>query len=258
MHSPESSTHSQYTDRQELKTKDILTFGTLFYVAWILSDLFNGSWIIVFSFEYLSISLALLIGITVALYVAAYKAHKYLYVNDLKQFENVSDDSAQTRYPLYLLRNPWRIVTYRILLLNGIAFYLTWCNIASCLNVGIVIAFVADLSIYIASNIALSILMVIVCAYIVCDFWFFKEYLIFTYSPFFILFWALGGILTNSGSEDGDLKDATQKIVISLLVLSGIYFLVKVVAGIEYAVRQKKLSQIGADEKNYSLLQEKV
>merc|ERR1712154_73846 len=238
---------------QELMSKDILTFGVLFYIAWIASDLFNGAWVIVFSFEYLTAALFLLIGITVSLYIAAWKGHKYLYIQSIREFENVSDDSQQTRYPLYLLRSPLRITLYRILLLNGIAFYLTWTNIASCLNIGIVVAFVADMSIYIASNIALSVLTVIVLVYIVLDFYYLREYLVFTYSPYFILLWALSGILTNSGDEYGDLKGAPKVFVTGLLILSAVSLVVKVVLGIYYGVKEKKLA---GNQNNYSSMEE--
>merc|ERR1712039_380739 len=131
-------------------------------------------------------------------------------------------------------------------------------GIASCLNIGIVMAYVADLSIYIASNIALSVLTVIVLVYIVLDFWYLREYLVFTYSPYFILLWALSGILTNSGEEYGDLKGVSEVMVTGLLILSGVCLLVKIVLGIFYAVKEKKL--LAGDEKSYNLLneQEKV
>lgn len=239
----------------ELKQKGIVTFGTLFYVAWIASDFFNGSWIIVFSFEYLSIALVLIMGITVSLYVAAIKAHKYLAPKDLKEFENVSDDSQQTRYPLYLLRSPCRITSYRVLLLNGICFYLTWLNIATCLNIGIVFAFVADLNVYVASNIALSVLLSIVLVYIFLDFYYLREYLVFTYSPYFILIFALSGILSNSGEEYGDLKGVPKVLVTGLLILSGLSLVYKIISGIYLAIKEKKLKQSGQD---YSLMPEKV
>jgi len=243
---------------QELRSKDIVTFGVLFYIAWIASDLFNGAWILVFSFEYLTIALVLILGITISLYIAAWKAHSYLYIKTLAEYENVSDDSQQTRYPLYLLRSPMRVTAYRVLLLNGICFYLTWLNIASCLNIGIVIAFVADSSVYIASNVALSVLTCIVLAYIFLDFYYLREYLVFTYSPYFILLWALSGILTNSGEEYGDLKGVSEVMVTGLLILSGVCLLVKIVSGIYYAVKEKKL--LAGDSKSYSLMneQEKV
>merc|ERR1712176_719973 len=119
-------------------------------------------------------------------------------------------------------------------------------------------AYVGDLDIYAASSIACSVLTVIVLAYIFLDFYYLREYLVFTYSPYFILLWALSGILTNSGEEYGDLKGVSEVMVTGLLILSGVCLLVKIVSGIYYAIKEKKL--LAGDEKSYSLMneQEKV
>jgi len=236
---------------QELKTKNILTFGVLFYVSWILSDIFNGSWIILFSFEYITIAGILLVCITISLYLNAFASHKY--IGSIKQYENVSDDSAQSIYPLYLLRSKVRVTLYRIFVLNGVAFYLTWCNIATCLNVGIFLAYKCNLDVYTASIIPLTILTVIILVYLCLDFYYLREWLVYTYSPYFILIWALSGIITNSGDNEGDLKGASKVFVAILLGLSVISFVAKIISGIYYAVKQRKLEENTSD--NYTLFQ---
>merc|ERR1712154_240085 len=108
----------------ELKSQNILTFGTLFYISWIFSCIFNGSWIALFALERLTLSAIVLVSISISLYINGYVSHKYI--------GSASDPSNNEIYPSYLNSKTTRTL-YRILVLNGIAFYATWCSIAQCL-----------------------------------------------------------------------------------------------------------------------------
>jgi len=219
--------------RDELQST--LPFGKTFYISWILSCVFNGAWIILFAFEELTISALLLISISIALYVNGYVNHKYIGLAAQKR-EN-PDAEQPIEFPMYMLSKCcccYVTGAYRILLLNGIAFYATWTSIAQCLNIAIFLTYVADVNVYTSSLIALTILTIVILVYWFLDFYRFRSWLIYTYSPYAVLLWALSAVSTNS--EDGDLglKGATRVWVYALIVMVAIGTVCKIIMGICY------------------------
>ena len=214
-----------------------LTFGTVFYISWIASCIFNGSWILLFSFEYITISTVVLILISVALYVNAYSNHKYI---GLASEYNPNDDASNnTLYPMYIL-NQTVIVLYRILLLNGITFYATWTSIAQCLNIAIFLTYVANVYSNTASLVALAILNVVLLVYWFLDFYYLRKWLVYTYSPYAVLLWALGAISTNPNEGDLALKGATRVYVYVLIAMVAVATVCKIISGILYAMKPQK------------------
>eukprot|EP01083_Nonionella_stella_P011411 32440_1 len=244
----------------ELQSEGTVSFGVLFYVSWIASCVFNMAWIVLFGFEYITLSGIVLVFITISLYMNAYISHKYMFelAQKSQSLQIKTQDTQFTSvtpspFPDYLLISQCRRVVYRVLINNGVAFYAGWCSVASCLNFGLFLAFPCDVDQYIASVAALSVLSVILLAYLSLDFYALKRLFIYTYSPYVVLLWALSGILTNEGNNDGDLKGASQDFVMVLLVVVGVAFVGKIICGIVYWIGNKKKQETENDNRYYCL-----
>jgi len=214
----------------ELKSKDILTFNLSFYITWLLSCAFNMGWIISFSLEQTAFATVVLICISVSLYANAYISHKYI--------GGLTFGSDNT-YPAYL-KNKTSRVLYRVLLLNGVAFYATWCTIAQCLNIAIFLTYDAKMDVYAASQVALGVLTTLIVAYWSLDFYFLRKWLAYTYSPYAVLLWALGAVSTNSSEGALGLTGPTATWVTVLLALAAVGTVAKVISGVLYACRSSK------------------
>jgi len=208
--------------------KSTLMFGRGFYISWIVSCLCNMGWIVAFATEQITLSTFVLIAITLALYTNLWFSHRYL----------GSMDDDKSVYPSFLVSSKCARVTYRILVLNGVAFYATWTSIAQCLNIAITLTYEAKVDLDTSCLIALSILTGTLVVYWICDFKVLRSYLIYTYSPYAVLLFALSAITTNP--EDGNmaLTGATRTFVNVLLGLSAVTALMKIVGGIMYALNK--------------------
>jgi len=239
--------------RQELQTKEILTFGKSFYISWIVSCICNGSWIILFAFEELTVSAIILICISIALYINGYTSHKYIGRAAIYRMENEMGQSVDnsTEFPSYLLSR-CSINSYRGLILNGIAFYATWTSIAQCLNIAIFLTYVANMNAYTASIIALTILTIVILSFWFLDFYYLRSWLIYTYSPYAVLIWALYAVSTNSNEGDLGLKGPTKSFEMALLIMSIVGTVLKIISGVIYACKPKEQQVSSQHIKQYS------
>merc|ERR1711994_1088577 len=94
--------------------------------------------------------------------------------------------------------------TYRVLVLNGVAFYATWTSIAQCLNIAITLTYEGDIDRDTSCIVALSVLTGTLVVFWICDFYALRSYLIYTYSPYAVLLFALSAISTNPDEPDED------------------------------------------------------
>ena len=240
--------------RQELNSKDILTFGKVFYISWIFSCIFNGGWIVLFAYERLTISAILLISISISLYINGYTSHKYIGLAAIAMAKPRADNGNpdnSTEFPSYLLTR-CSINSYRILVLNGVAFYATWCSVAQCLNIAIFLTYVADVYVYTSSLIALGILTAVILTYWFLDFYYLRSWLIYTYSPYPVLLWALSAVATNDKDGDLGLKGPTRTWVFALLIMVAVGTVCKIVSGIVYACKSKEPESKGQHVQQYS------
>ena len=159
---------------EDLKSSQILMFGRNFYISWILSCVCNMGWIVAFATEQITLSTFVLLAITGTLYWNLWTTHRYL--------GQMDDDKAV--YPSFLITSKCARTTYRVLLLNGVAFYGTWTSIAQCLNIAITFTYEADVDVYTSCLVALSVLTATLVLYWICDFYVLRSYLIYTYSPY--------------------------------------------------------------------------
>lgn len=242
--------------RQELQSKGLLTFSPAFYLSWIASCVFNGAWIITFAFESLTLSAIVLISCAIALYVNAYANHKYIGLAAraaVTAHEEADEASANAnQFPSYILTKS-SIAWYRFLLLNGIMFYTTWVSIAQCLNIAIFLAYVANVDVYAASCVALGILTAVILTYWFLDFYYLRSWLVYTYSPYAVLLWALSWVSTNP--EDGDklpLKGAARTWIYVLIAMVSVATACKIVSGMLWCCRPRQEQLNQTHVQNYS------
>jgi len=231
----------------ELTSKNILTFTLPFYISWLLSCVFNISWIVSFAYEQIAFSAVVLICIFLTLFYNAYTAHKYI--------GSIMFDPSAFTFPSYLKQSKTARVLYRVLLLNGVAFYTTWCSIAQCLNIAIFLTYDAKVDVYAASQVALGVLTTLIIAYWSLDFYFLRKWLAYTYAPYAVLLWALGAVSTNPSYDEGNqpgLKGPTQTWVVALLVLAGVGTVAKVISGVVYACRAGQESVEDVEERPFA------
>lgn len=215
----------------EIKANDTITFGKLFYISWILSCVFNGLWISLFAMEQLTISSLVLISISLSLYVNGWVGHKYVGVT--------AEDTDSCTVSLY-----------RVFVLNGVAFYGTWCSIAQCLNIAIMITYDFDVNVDTASMIALAILTIVILAYWFLDFYYLRKWLAYTYSPYAVLLWALSAITTNPREGEMALTGVRRTWVNVLLIMVAVGTVCKFVSGILFVCRQQSIND--KDVKTYT------
>lgn len=215
----------------DLKSQNTPTFGKMFYISWILSCVFNALWITLFALEELIISALVLIAISISLYVNGYVNHKYIGLAS-------TQDSNDDEFPSYIT-SKCSIILYRILVLNGIAFYGTWCSIAQCLNIAIMFTYSFDVYVYTSSLIALSVLTIVILAYWFLDFYYLRSWLAWTYSPYAVLLWALSAVSTNPKEGELALKGATRTWVNVLVVMVIVGTVCKFVSGFLYVCKQQ-------------------
>ena len=186
-----------------------------FYIVYIINNVLNIGWIIAFDRsgkrpELLIIAMFLLWLITFTLYICGVLICKYLSRAGatLEQSGNVKDI--------------WMI---RMFTLNGIAFYGTWCTVASLLNFTIVLKYRTRVSDEMAIWICLGILTVEIIAWFILETFVFDKHLRYCFSQYITLLVALSGLL--SKQADSSKLEACTLYVIFLLSVTAVLSLVK-------------------------------
>lgn len=182
-----------------------------FYGCFILSTVFITTWFFTWTrLEALQSLIMLVIQqlfLEVAFGLACSNLREYLQARDISS-ENKSDVWCQ-----------------RILVQNGILFYLTWTLAATMLSFSIVLNRDLDVSDQSASLASLVILTIVVVGYFVCESWVFPTYTEYTVSFYIGLIWAFSGIFSGVWGEN----DVIGGYVLALLILSCILLVVRIV-----------------------------
>jgi hypothetical protein len=113
----------------------------------------------------------------------------------------------------------------RILVHNAWGIYASWVTIATLLNLGIVLTYVANMSVHIASSICLSILATELVVYFIVDNLFFERYLRYLITPYIVPHVALAGVL----SANWDPLSSNSVFVMATLVWVVLLTCIKVV-----------------------------
>ena len=208
---------------QFLSQKHIIILGSLFYVTYMFVCVLNALWIIVWCQEQIVGAGIALVLIAVSLYICGYLSHNYLLKEMPKMLSTyiVSyssmdyNDGARINDDILKNKNIQYVLYFGVL--NGIAIYATWVTIATCLNLGIIAAYKNDVSVNAASNVMLTVLTIIIFIYWSLDFVFFRKYLKYTFTPYFVLIFAFLGVITNDYDFDSPKIYVTVLLILACL-----------------------------------------
>lgn len=179
-------------------------------LCFIASEFANVTWIFLWDRQIMAAAFPVLLLISLTLYAALFFAHRNLY----RITPTLTADNKKV--------DIWLV---RFLVQNGIAFYATWCTIATLLNLGIVISYTSDPAIdqSVASTVSLSILTVEILSWFTLDIFFLDKYVRYNFSPYIVLVLALTGVVTKNY-----VPGKTNAIfAVVLLALASVAFVVK-------------------------------
>ncbi|XP_077983224.1 uncharacterized protein LOC144438068 [Glandiceps talaboti] len=120
--------------------------------------------------------------------------------------------------------NMKEVYAIRVLVHNGLAFYATWCTIATLLNLAMTLAYFIGIPQHTASTVALSILSVEIVAWFIVENFVFEQFLRYTVSPYLVIFIALSGSLT----KNWDPKKTNSIFTIALLGVAVLLSVIRV------------------------------
>ncbi|XP_074653163.1 uncharacterized protein LOC141907424 [Tubulanus polymorphus] len=186
------------------------------YVWYIANLLFNMAWIILWDRALPEFSLPMSALMAGTLYAAIFISHRNLAANE---------DALQKQG---LGREIWFV---RFLVQNGLALYASWVTIATLINFAVVLSYTTGAVVqHTASTISLSILISAQVAWVVTNA-FLRKYLVFTFSPYVVVIFALSGVIS-ANWRSGDTNSVLTVVcfVISVVGLAlQIFYIVKVV-----------------------------
>jgi len=203
-----------------------IIFPTSYYISYILSNIFNAVWIFAWCNKDIVTAGIFLILLTSSLYICLFISHVFIADVSAMSVEHPLDDSINEHFnniPLWLRDNNVISKLY-MLVPNGIAFYATWCLVATCLNWGIIFHYDSNWTNTVASLVALLILTICCIVYFVLDFIRFHSYLVLTWSPYIILIFAFSGILNEHGLNN--VKKEPTSIMVLLLLMGSVFMFV--------------------------------
>lgn len=130
----------------------------------------------------------------------------------------------------------------RALVHNGLAIYATWLYLASILNLTIWISQIYDRkpqSITDASTAAISLVLIGIIVYFICENFIFYSAMAYTLTPWFVLIFALCGILSKQSQSTIKVSDRNRQFTIALLILCGVLVVVRIILLIIRYIRKQ-------------------
>jgi len=183
------------------------------YLIYILNLGCNITWLFMFDREYLELSLGFLAGITFTLYLCIGITMHGIATYGKKMMD---------------IGHRGQVVAAIAIVLNGLATYATWCSIATLLNLNIVLAYVLDIQLHIASAIALGALALDIVVYALIDLVLFERHFRYVYTPYVVLAVALTGSL----DKNWDSANSNTIFTLAIACMAAILFCVKFVMSI--------------------------
>lgn len=168
----------------------------LFFLFYMLANVCNVSWIVLFSWEKIQICAFVLFATLFCL--CATLAVSYWRMNKLHT----------DQFPKF---DFWAI---QILVNNGIALYATWCTVASLLNLAMAISYFHGVKQDVASTISLSILSVEIFVWFILENTVLERFLRYTVTIYPVLIWAL------SASIAKNFDPAKRNSIFTVVLLS--------------------------------------
>lgn len=181
-----------------------------FYIVFLVNCLLNLAWIFLFDRQYMEVAFVFLLAIACTLYASG----------AIVCWSLSKAGAALER--LHRVKDIWLT---RILVLNGLAFYGTWCTIATLLNLSIVVQYRAYVDGTTVAWLCLGILTAEIGVWFILETFIFDRHLRYCFSQYIVLPIAIGGVL----SKNYDPEVAHMQYVLFLLALSLALGLVKVI-----------------------------
>ncbi|UJR13913.1 hypothetical protein I4U23_000919 [Adineta vaga] len=129
----------------------------------------------------------------------------------------------------------------RVFVHNGFAIYGTWLFLATLLNLTVWISQIYNQnpsSVTDASTAALSIVLIGIVVYFICENVIFYSSMAYTFLPWFVLIFALCGIISKNAQRD-NIPARNKSFVMALLIICCILFLIRLILFIVRYVRKQ-------------------
>ncbi|XP_066920635.1 uncharacterized protein [Clytia hemisphaerica] len=179
--------------------------STRFYVFFMISTAFITGWLFSWTRKEVLPSFIVVIFhqifIELAFTISCYDLHDYLNTHEIDNNNKID------------------VWCQRILVQNGILFYLTWTIVASLLNFAIFLNQELSTSDETSSLIALIILGVTAIAWFVLENFAFKAYTEYTFSAYITLIWALSGVIANVWDNNRVVSGLTLGLLVTACIL---------------------------------------
>lgn len=176
----------------------ITPVNKLVHVIFILSCVFNITWLYLFGNEKFTASFVMILVLEVTLDVLIGVASYTSYHQTQELVEN-----GQKR----------DVVLVQVFLNNGIAVYETWVTIAAQVNFAVALQYDYDVSSSTAAIVALSIILVEMGTWFLAEITIFDRYIRYTLTVYPVVIWALAGIIANN------YKDGKTTSVLSVVAI---------------------------------------
>jgi len=152
--------------------------------------------------------------------------------SDLREYLQAHDIEPENKVSVYC---------HRILVQNGILFYLTWTLVAALLSFSTTLNRELEVSNEGASLAALIILAVTTLAYFYCESFVFETYTTHTVTFYVVLIWALSGVLKGVWGEN----DVIVGMTLALLIVAIILLIIRIVIIVLRSRRRDSYDSIG-------------
>ena len=129
----------------------------------------------------------------------------------------------------------------RVLVHNGVAIYGTWLYLATLLNRTVWISQIYNRnpqSVTDVSTAALSLVLIAIFVYFICENFIFYSSMAYTFLPWFVLIFALSGIVSKN-SKRTDIPDRNKSFALALLIICCILFCVRVILFVIRYIKRK-------------------
>ncbi|RNA05135.1 hypothetical protein BpHYR1_049974 [Brachionus plicatilis] len=194
---------------------DFLNFGV--FIAFIVNNLSIIAWLFLWSNKFIGWALLLIVFCVIPLNVALFIFYRKLdeCKEDLKEHKMIVD-----------------LVFIRILPQNGLATFATWLTLATNLNFATFLAYECGAEQDAASTVILFIILTIAVVYFVIENFIWQRYLLYNFSPWFVINFALlGSVIKN---YDASNPSRNNIITIILLIITFLLAIGKIVLFILY------------------------
>jgi len=125
-----------------------------------------------------------------------------------------------------LLRSNKKLYITYVIILNGFSLYDSWTTVASLINLGSTLRYVSQIPMVDASNVCLSILLVIFFVYFLLENTIFDRQFRFIIPPYLVLIWTTSAIVTKQATNPL-VNDQTKMFVAAILAIACILFVLR-------------------------------